>query len=167
FHPREDVRRGVIPRLPSGLAGLATYLRTDPTCASRVAELPLRSGLRLALDLHARDLATDAELCRALAGCDEDELVELLRYGPRRSKDQLGQARRWLDGEGRAPDGIDLLDRLVAAIDFTDAHDGDASHAIPPLVRTSRHADCGARMVVSVVTRLLQRGRIADPLLTL
>ncbi|HLT38438.1 MAG TPA: HEAT repeat domain-containing protein, partial [Enhygromyxa sp.] len=74
FHPREDVRRGVIPRLPGGLAGLGTYLRTDPACASLVAELPLRSGLRLALDLHARDLATDAELCQALAKCEDGEL---------------------------------------------------------------------------------------------
>ncbi|MFO7564173.1 MAG: hypothetical protein R6X02_16120 [Enhygromyxa sp.] len=175
FHPRQDVRRSVASRLPSSIASLGVYLRADPACAELVRELPLAAGLRLALDLHARDLASDAELCRALAGCEVGELIELLRYGPRRSKEELAEFRRWLAGDGPAPGGIDLLDRVVAAIDYVQTHSvqnhsvqnhsGDASPAIPPLVRAGRHADCSSRLVVSIVLRLIRREQIADPLL--
>ncbi|HVH97829.1 MAG TPA: hypothetical protein VM869_03940 [Enhygromyxa sp.] len=166
FHPRDDVRQQAVAQavahLPSSLEWLASYLRCDPICAETVGQLPLRAGLRLALDLHARELASDAELCEVLATCEDFELIELLRYAARRSKEQLADARRWLDDGGPAPGGADLLDRLLAAIDRS----GNAQ-AIPPLVRNSRHADCGARLVVSAVLRLAERGELGDPLLTL
>lgn len=166
FHPRVDVRRSVAARLPSSIADLGTYLRSDPACADLVAELPLRGGLRLALDLHARDRISDTLLTHALAACETDELIELLRYGQRRSKAELAEARRWLDGDGPAPGGLDLLDRIVDAIDYAETLHGDASYAIPPLVRAGRHADCGARLVVSIVLRAIRRNSVGDSLWT-
>lgn len=163
FHPRKDVRRWAGAQLLAGLEFLGPYLRCDPCCDEQVRQLPLRGGLRLALDLHGKQLASDDELCAVLAGCeDDDELLELLRYGPRRSKAELADARRWLDHGGSAPGGFDLLDVLVAAIDRS----GDA-RAIPPLVRHTRHADCGARVVVAIVLRALSNGQVADLLLML
>jgi hypothetical protein len=162
FHPRDDVRQNAVAQLPSSIAWLGGYLRRDPICVELVRDLPLRAGLRLVLELHARELASDVELCNALAASEDDELLELLRYASRRSKEDLVDARRWLDGHGPAPGGHDLLDRLIAAIDRS-----RSSHAIPPLVRNARHADCSERLVAAIILRLVARGELSDPLLTL
>jgi hypothetical protein len=161
FHPRPDVRHHAGAQLTTGLSWLCGYLRCDPYCFELVRQQPLQAGLRLALELHARELASDAELCEVLAGND-GELLELLRYAPRRSKDELVAARRWFDGLGPAPGGSDLLDRLIAAI----ARSG-VTRAIPPLVRHLRHADGGARVVVAIVVRLVEGQPVSDSLLTL
>ena len=170
FHPRADVRRQAVAELPHGLHWIGGYLRQDPVCAEVVAKLPLALGLRVALELHARGLASDAELAHALARDDDEQLIALLRYRPRRTKLELREFRQWLDGHGPAPSrpalGRDWLDDLVVALDRAAAGGARIGGAMATLVRVHRHADAGERLVATIVLRLVEHGRIADPLLT-
>ncbi len=123
FHPRPDIRRAALAaELPEPIAELATYLRTDPTCADLAALrgrwptecLPLLFGLYGEGHLPAAELVAVAS--RHGAANVRAYLERAHRRAPEAIDAYLDRARRSGLATLGAPAGTDTIDLLAAAL---------------------------------------------------
>ncbi len=121
FHPDARVRLATLALdLPTPARRLAAYLRGDPACAERAAELPWPDDpLALAFDLHAGGRITATALIELVLQLSTAELRRFLDKELGRNADMV---EAYIADAVRAPSplvapGRDALDILVSALD--------------------------------------------------